>query len=75
MNNAQRARQSEIDYVRGYIRAIRDFGIYHNGTQTIGCLETPTKEIIVKILREYCLVENPATHELSNADELMEQSQ
>lgn len=36
-------------YRAGFRDALRLFGIYRNGTQVIGCLEHPIKEIIAKV--------------------------
>lgn len=36
-------------WARGYIQAIRDYGIWNNGSQTIGCLDKPIKEIIKEV--------------------------
>lgn len=36
-------------YRSGFRDALRLFGIYRNGTQVIGCLEHPIKEIIAKV--------------------------
>ena len=33
-------------YKEGYSDALHDFGIWGNGVQRIGCLETPIKEIL-----------------------------
>lgn len=35
-------------YVQGYTEAVRDFGIYRDGVQRIGCLETPIKEVLAQ---------------------------
>ena len=35
-------------YRVGYCDALRDHGIWNNGVQRIGCLETPIKEIMAK---------------------------
>ena len=32
-------------YLKGYLEAITDFGIWNNGQQTIGCLSRPVKEV------------------------------
>ena len=37
-------------YLRGYYQAINDFGIWRNGTQYIGALETPIKEAMLQKL-------------------------
>lgn len=39
----------EISRREGYKEAISNYGIWHNGTQTIGCQQTPVREIIRKI--------------------------
>lgn len=33
-------------YMKGYVEALSDYGIWKDGVQRIGCLETPIKEII-----------------------------
>ncbi len=38
-------------FLRGYETAVRDFGIYKDGVQKIGCLETPIKEIIERLYK------------------------
>jgi hypothetical protein len=37
-----------IGYRAGYTEALKDFGIWKNGVQHIGCLETPIKEVLAK---------------------------
>ena len=44
--------EQAIAFKKGYIQAIKDYGIWKNGTQTIGCMETPVKEVIQKIEKE-----------------------
>ena len=39
-------------YLKGYIEAINDFGIWKDGTTTIGCMETPTKKVIERKLKD-----------------------
>lgn len=36
-------------WARGYVQCLRDYGIYRNGTQVIGCLEKPIKEVIKEV--------------------------
>ena len=36
-------------YDEGYTQALLDFGIWKDGTQVIGCLETSVKEIVESI--------------------------
>jgi hypothetical protein len=36
-------------WAKGYVQCLRDYGIWNSGVQTIGCLETPIKEIIKDI--------------------------
>lgn len=38
-------------WMRGYENAVRDFGIYRDGIQKIGCLETPIKEVIERLYK------------------------
>lgn len=38
-------------FLRGYETAVRDFGIYKDGVQKIGCLETPIKEVIERLYK------------------------
>ena len=33
-------------YDEGYIQAISDYGIWKDGTQVIGCMETPVREVV-----------------------------
>lgn len=35
-------------YQQGYTEAVTDYGIWKDGQQTIGCLETPVKEVLKK---------------------------
>jgi hypothetical protein len=35
-------------YREGYCDAVRDFGIWKDGVQRIGCLETPIKEVLAR---------------------------
>ena len=37
--------RNELSRLDGYMDAVRDFGIWKDGIQTIGCRETPIKEI------------------------------
>lgn len=46
-------RVRELSWVRGYAQAIRDYGIWSNGTQHIGCLETPIKEVIKNLAEKH----------------------
>lgn len=39
----------------GYIRAIEDFGIWKDGTQTIGCMNNSVKELRAAIREEFKL--------------------
>ena len=39
-------------YLKGYIEAVHDFGIWKNGNRTIGCMETPIKKVIERKLKE-----------------------
>lgn len=39
-------------FFNGYAQAVTDFGIWRDGIQTIGCLETPIDEIIVQKYEE-----------------------
>lgn len=36
-------------WARGYVQCLRDFGIYKDGVQRIGCLEQPIKTIIEEV--------------------------
>ena len=40
-------------YLKGYWNALYDFGIWKDGTQVIGCLEHPIKEVMQKKLDEF----------------------
>ena len=48
-------------YLRGYWKALSDFGIWKNGKQYIGCMETEINEVMenklkeMKIEKEKCL--------------------
>ena len=33
-------------YDAGYIQAISDYGVWKDGTQVIGCMETPVREVV-----------------------------
>ena len=33
-------------YDEGYIQAISDYGIWKDGIQVIGCMETPVREVV-----------------------------
>lgn len=49
-------------WFRGYYQAIDDFGIWGQGVQRIGCLETPIKEVANKtwhVLFPKCECEKP----------------
>lgn len=35
-------------YEEGYTEAVKDFGIWKDGVQRIGCLETPIKEVLAR---------------------------
>ena len=39
-------------YFSGYATAIMDYGIWHDGVQTIGCMETEVKVIIEELAKE-----------------------
>lgn len=39
-------------YLRGYWRALSDFGIWKKGKQHIGCLETEINEVMDNKLKE-----------------------
>ena len=47
--NPERISDGDEGWVDGYIQAIKDYGIWKDGVQRIGCLETPIKEIIAKL--------------------------
>lgn len=34
------------NYKRGYVDALNDYGIWKDGVQRIGCMETPIKDVI-----------------------------
>jgi hypothetical protein len=38
-----------LSWSRGYARAILDYGIWNDGTQHIGCLQKPVREIIKEL--------------------------
>lgn len=42
----QMTTKSNKAFFEGYREAVTDFGIYRDGVQVIGCLETPIKEVI-----------------------------
>jgi len=42
----------EESYKAGYKQALDHYGIWKDGIQVIGCLETPVKEIIKKVDKE-----------------------
>lgn len=37
-----------FSYLRGYWAALNDYGIWKDGSQTIGCLETPIREALFR---------------------------
>lgn len=45
-------RKLKMARAHGYCDALRDYGIWNNGVQTIGCLCTPIKEIIERKMKE-----------------------
>lgn len=47
--NTERISDADEAWRDGYIQAIKDFGIWKDGVQRIGCLETPIKEIIARL--------------------------
>jgi len=36
----------------GYIKAVTDYGIWSNGVQYIGCMETPISKVIARVTKE-----------------------
>lgn len=44
-----------VPYLRGYCDALLDFGIWKNGTQTIGCLETPVHIVMERQAKKHGL--------------------
>lgn len=57
-------RALKLAELRGYIRAVRDFGIWKNGVQTIGCLDTPVKTVVNRVLEENRVTEEEKSEEI-----------
>jgi hypothetical protein len=53
-------RETELTahYLVGYARAVTDYGIWKDGSQTIGCMGTDPKDAIVRKAREFAAVES-----------------
>lgn len=49
--------EQTLYFMSGYWRALQDYGIWKDGVQTIGCLETPIKECLLKELKRVGLNE------------------
>lgn len=43
---------TRIAFLDGKIEGIRDYAIWHNGEQLVGCLEKPLKEVIAPYRQE-----------------------
>lgn len=57
-NTDEQITTNVVWYLRGYWKALNEYGIWNNGVQRIGCLETPIKEVMIKKLKNMNLDES-----------------